>query len=198
MGAVRLSHKSEDMKQLCLANGWKAEVYPYLADFEKSGDVNDLKWTLYAMRGEEPALETLKVVWYAELQNECAYTYGEFYKLTPARKAPVIKLITGTPDLKKLRIPGAPEIEGPHWGELVLEEDLAAFDIMLAVVNHRIFWINRMTGDEKEAIVSVDLRDAGSARNFRVYEAPNGRRILEWADAFGFHAVGIDQIYKIT
>lgn len=195
MEVSRLTHKSEDMKQLCLSHGWKAEVYPDLEEFDLTGDPETIRWKLYAIRGEEDAQETLKVEWKSDLQTGCIYTYGEHYRLTPARKAPVIRLITGTPDPKKLKIPGAPDPDQPHWGEMVA--DWAAFDIMLDVVGKRIYWVQKLTGEEKDARVEVDLREPGSARNFRVYEAPSGRRILEWADSLGFHCVGIDQIFKV-
>lgn len=193
-------HKSENLKQLALSHGWKAEVVPDLDEFDISGDPADIQYKLYAIR-EQPELEeteNLKVVWTGNLQTECLYTFGD-YSQAPARKAGVIALLTGTPTVKRMKkakpeqfIPEQPEY-GVPW-----EPDSPAMDIMLAVINRKIIWISKMTGTEKSAYVDVNLQEQGSARNFRVYDAPSGRRILEWADAIGFHCVAIEEIVNVV
>ena len=190
-----MQHKSENLKQLALANGWKAEVYPDFEIFDTTNKVSDILYKLYAIREEE----NLKVVWQGNLQIDCLYTYGE-YSQSPARKAGVVALITGQPDQKRFK-KAHPELfvkEGPIDIGVPWDEDSAAIDIMLAVIQSEITWVSKLTGDEKSARVDVNLSEPGSARNFRVYEARSGRQILEWADSFGFHCVAVEDIIRVV
>ena len=186
-----MAHKSEDIKQIALANGWKAEAYPDLTEFDISGNPSDIVYKLYGIREDE----NIKVVWTGNLQTECVYTYGD-YRLTPARLAGVLRLLKGRPDPNKAKKIADPkkieEIANVPW-----EPDSPAFDIMLATVGKNITYVKKMTGEVCQLRVDVDLKEKGSARNFRVYETQSGRRILEWADTLGFHAIGLDQITRV-
>lgn len=186
-----MSHKSEEIKQIALANEWKAEVYPDLSEFDISQNPSDILYKLYGIREQE----NLKVVWRGNLQIESLYTFGD-YTLKPARLAGVLRILKGKPNAHKAIRRADPdkveEIMTVPW-----ESDSPAFDIMLSVVRKTVTWCARMTGEIKTSFVDVDLREPGSARNFRVYDAPSGRRILEWADSFGFHAIALDQIINV-
>ena len=182
------------MRDLAIAHGWKAEVYPNLDTFDETGNVDDIKYELYAIRDEE----NLKVVWTGNLQTYSLYTYGE-YSQSPARKAGVIALLTGTPDVKRMKKAKPEEFkpEPKAVMDVPWEPDAPAIEIMLATIKKKIIWISKMSGEERSARVYVDLDEPGSARNFRVYDAPSGRRILEWADSFGFHCVAIEEIIGV-
>lgn len=203
MESSEVVHKSENIKQLALANGWKAEVVPDLSEYDISGRYSDVIYRLYAIRGNEDDLvqETIKVVWQGDLQIDCLYVYGK-YSQKPARKAGVIKLLTGKPQFDQKRMkkakpqdfePDGPEDIGVPW-----EPDSPAIDIMLAVIQAEITWVSHLSGTDKSARVDVNLKEPGSARNFRVYDAPSGRRILEWADSLGFHCVAVEDIIRVV
>jgi len=184
-----MEHKSEAMMQVALANDWKAQVKPTIPE---SRNYDEIVWDLYCVRTQE----TMHVQWVGDLQTDATYTFGEHVQ-KPARKAAVIRILTGRPNPKKL---------SRDETESLLEDrsvpwvhDTPAVEILLAVMQKEIHWIRRMDGMVCDAVVDVNTRSPSSMKHFRVFEAPphSGRRVLEWADGFGFHAVALDQIVQV-
>jgi hypothetical protein len=158
-------------------------------------------WTLYALRGDDQQ-ESLIVSWGGDLQIAASYRYGD-YSLMPARKAPVIKLLTGEPDPKKFK-----RAEPEEKKTLTVEDKLAmrqipweddespAFDILVGVVDKTITWISPLTGEEKSEFCPKEsnLRKA----HFKVKTTSAGKRVLEWANSTGFKACYINSIIDVT
>lgn len=181
-------HKSERIKQAALKHGWKSEVVPKLEKYEKSGNPADIEWHVYAMRGKE----TMHVLYIGNRFISSTYSYGS-WKQYPARSGGVLKLLAGKPDPRKL--------EGTN-AELLLEsralpwnDDTPALDIMLAVLGKTISWVRKIDGEVCTA--HLDKTTNLGKSYFRVRETNQGRRILEWQDREGFHAVGLDQIITV-
>lgn len=122
------------------------------------------------------------------------YAYGE-QRRYPARRQGVVTLLTGIPDTTKLRIKHQEELD--ELRSVPFLPDSPALDILLKLKGTKIVWVNSFNGKAEEAMVNVNLKDPRSARNYRVYEAKSGRRLVEWVDQFGFHAVALDQIINV-
>ena len=182
-----MEHKSEALMQTALANGWKAQVKPVIPE---SGNASEIEWNLYCLRGQE----TIHVLWVGDRQVEATYAYGDQRKY-PARRQGVVDLLTGTPDTRKLRVKTEAEIA--ELRNVPFLPDSPAMDVLLKLKGTEITWINSITGQAQSATVNVDLKDPRSARNYRVYEAKSGRRLVEWVDAFGFHAVALETIINV-
>lgn len=183
-------HKSELMKQTALANGWKAEIIPDLSNFNTTGDPDDIVWNLYAMRG----LEALHVVFTGDRQTNAVYKYGEHFRTTPARRAPVLKLLTGQPDPARLK--------GQESAENLLEsrsvpwdEDSPAIDILLACLGKEVTWVRRIDGEILSGYIPRESNQR--SRNYRVYASKLGDRFLEWTNTEGFHTVRLDAIVSV-
>ena len=170
-------HKAEQMCNLAQEHGWETYLDVDGLD-ELNPNPNDFIWTLYAKRGSE----TLKVCWRGNRQEEAKHTHPGGHRIL-WWKSEVVRFITSKPRFSEDDLP---------W-----DIDAPAIDIMRAVVNRTIVWIRSIDGAEMESLVDVDLRDPGSARHFRVYEAKNGR-VIEWADKYGFHAVNLKQIKAVV
>lgn len=190
-----MEHKSEQVKQTALANGWKSEVRTNLDSFEQSDDVNDIQWDVYAMRDKE----TIHVLYIGDRFEEGTYKYGD-HVVELSRRGEAVKFLTGKPDPRKFHkkrreftdsYDDVIQDRSVPW-----EHDSPAIDILLAVVRKEIKWVRRFDGQICFAVVDVNLKERGSAKHFRVYESKNGR-VLEWADALGFHAVALDQIIDV-
>lgn len=173
--------------QIALANGWKAQVKP---EIPASKRYEEIVWNLYAARDQE----TLHVVFIGNRQDHSIYTYGG--KTTnPPHKAAVMKILTGTPDIRKLDKKTALRVAAEN-AELPFTPDSPAFDILLAVLNRRVSWVRQIDG---EVFASrIDKETNLGKKYFRVYEAKTGRRILEWQDREGFHAVALEQIIGVA
>ncbi|QLF83944.1 hypothetical protein SEA_BECKERTON_59 [Mycobacterium phage Beckerton] len=184
-------HKSEQMKQTALANGWKSEVIPNLDEFNRTGNPDDIVWNVYALRG----LEAMHVVFTGDRQTKATYTYGENYKLTPARRAPVIALLTGTPDPKKLKGKQSGEELIQNHRSVPWEDDAPALDILMFCLGKDISWIRRIDSEVMTGFIPEESNK--KSRNYRVYENKNGDRFLEWTNAEGFHTVRIDSIISV-
>lgn len=184
-----MEHKSERMMQECLANGWKAQVKP---EIPESGNPDEFVWKLYALREKE----TLQCTWLGNRMQGATYTYGEHYRRFLNWRNEVMKFVTGKPNPRKLRVNTPENIEEAHW--VPWEKDAPAFEIMQAVLRKEITWWNSFSGETTTAFVNVDIREKGSARHFRVYQAKSGRRLVEWADNLGFHAVALDSIINVA
>jgi hypothetical protein len=188
-------HKSEEIKQIALAQGWKAQVEPKFELYDTSGDINDIVWHLYALRNKE----TLHVVWRGNRLESGQYVYGD-YRLKLWWRVEVINVLKGKPDPTKFHKKEKEYIQS--YEEIVetrsvpWDADSPAIDIMLAVIKKEVKWVRKIDGVVCTAVVDVDLKEKGSAKHFRVYEGKNGR-VLEWADTLGFHAVALDQIIDV-
>ena len=115
--------------QIALSYGWKAQVKPVIPE---TLNADEIEWNLYCLRNQE----TLHVVWMGNLQVSATYAYGE-YRLYPARKAGVIKLLKGKPDPKKLGSATDSLLEDRM---IPWEKDAPAMEIMLAVLGKQITW----------------------------------------------------------
>lgn len=182
-----MEHKSERIKVAALSNGWKAEVVPKLHKFEKSGEPSDIEWHVYAMRDKE----TVHVMYLGNRFISSTYSYGN-HKQYPARSGSVLRLLAGKPDPRKLE--GTPDVL-LESRRLPWEEDAPALDVMLAVLGKTISWVRKLDGEVCTA--HVDKQTNLGKPYFRVKETNTGRRILEWQDREGFHAVGLDQIVNV-
>lgn len=186
-------HKSEFIKQVALANGWKAEVVTDVDEFQISGDIRDIIWHVYAMRGRE----TMHVTYIGDLFEKGIYKYGAQVAHLSWRYR-VMKFITGQPDPKKFIRNNEPALaEDAIARNVPWERDTPAIDILLEVMKKEITWVRKFDGQVCTAVVDVNLKERGSAKHFRVYESKTGR-VLEWADALGFHAVALGQIIDVS
>src|ERR1700760_61603 len=116
-----IEHKSEQMLQTALAQGWKAQIKP---EIPEDADYRNIVWNLYAIRGQE----TLHVIWIGDRQQPGLYTYGD-HVTHPAHRAAVVKLLTGKPDPRKLKaehIEVLTQTRSVPW-----DADAPAIDIML-------------------------------------------------------------------
>lgn len=194
-------HKSENMAAIAEQNGWQTQIKTDMSEFEKTGNLDDIKWILFAIRGDDKK-ETLRLEWIGDLQGECLYRYGD-YTLRPARKAPVLKLLQGKPDPRKYKR------EEKRDEPATIEEKLAnknvpweddnespAFDILVGVVGKTITWISSITGIENAEFCPKEsnLRKA----HFKVKTTSAGKRVLEWANPTGFHACYVTDIIDVT
>lgn len=184
-----VEHKSERIRNSALENGWKAEVIPKLHRYEKSGDLTDIEWHVYAMRDKE----TIHVLYLGNRFTSSTYTYGG-YKLYPARSGSVLRLLAGKPDPRKLE-GSKPENLLEHRS-LPWEDDSPAMEIMLAVLGKTVTWVRKIDGEVCSG--HVDKATNSGKKYFRLYESKAGRRILDWQDREGFHSVGLDQIIDVS
>ena len=188
-------HKSEKVKDAAIEKGWEVQIVTKLDAFEMTQDVNDIEWHLYAMRNKE---EYLHVIWIGDKMESGFYTYRN-YRRKLWWRTEVIKVINSTPDPTKMRglCKKYSDEEIPNVRNVPWDDDTPAVDIMLAVINRTVKWIRKFDNEICEQLVDVNLGEKASAKHFRVYSTNAGRRVLEWADALGFHAVGIDQIISV-
>ena len=183
-----MEHKSERIKQAALHNGWKAEVVPKLERYEKSGQPEDIEWHVYAMRDKE----TIHVLYLGNRFVSSTYSYGS-HKQYPARSGGVVRLLEGKPDPRRLE-GSDPEVllntRHVPWGD-----DSPALDIMVAVLGKEVTWVRKIDGEICSGYVDKAI-NLGKPY-FRLSQSKAGRRILEWQDREGFHAVGLDQIINV-
>lgn len=191
---MKEEHKSTEILRAATKYGWKAEVRTDLSVYDKTKQINDVIWNLYAMRGKE----TLKAIWNGERFDQANYVYGD-HRRKLWWPVEVTKLLAGRPDPKKYR---RKDTEVSY--EEVIEDrsvpwkdDTPAMEVMLAVIRKEISWVRKFDGQVCSAFVDVDLKEKGSAKHFRVYDHQNGR-MLTWADALGFHTVAINQIIHVA
>lgn len=178
-------HKSEELMQTCLANGWKAQVKPELAE-----NPEEIVWNLYAIRNKE----TLHVPWLGNRMQAATYTYGEHHRLVLNWRNQVLKLVTGRPDPRKLKGEDTEKLiktRSVPWDEESNDIEILLYFSGKAI---EISWIRAI--DREIATGVVD----GSNKFLKVKESPpnSGRRVLEWADAYGFHAVRLDSIINVA
>lgn len=177
-------HKSEQMMQLALSYGWKAQIKP---EIPASGNSKEIVWNLYCVRGRE----TMRVTWVGDRQqDDGVYTYDN-YRRNLYRTTSAVRLLKGVPN--------------PKWGkteellkdrEIPFNSESPAMEILLAVLGKDIVWIRKIDGEVLKGTVEKET-NLGK-KYFRIYSASTGRRILEWQDREGFHAVGLDQIIDVV
>lgn len=190
-----MSHKSEAMETLGRENGWKTQVVTNLEEYERTGEVNDIFWTLYCLREHEhERKESLSVTWHGDLQVASSYKWGD-YTLHPARKAPVLALIKGQPDPNKYTESRTQEeVYEEIKKELPFNIESSAFDILMAVIGLNVTWVRN--GIERTE--SVPQTSNVGKSHFRVKTTSAGRRVLEWANSTGFKACYIDDIVSVS
>lgn len=172
-------HKSERIKQVALANGWKSQVVPELSTFEKTQNPSDIAWVLYAIRGNE----NIKVVWTGNLFTSATYKHG-MSVLHPARTGSVVKLLEATP---KAADSGIKTLD---W-----TDETPAFDILMAVIGKEIVW----TTASGEVRAERCPKDTNLGKSFfRVTTTKAGKRVLEWCNSFGFQACYVENVLEIN
>jgi hypothetical protein len=176
-------HKSFSMMELCLAEGWKAEVKTNFTGAFIAEGVPVLLYKLYAMRQQE----TLVVEYHDSKLIRGDYTYGSSYKLKLNWKNQIVKLVTGKPDPKHLA--GSADLEDGKYVPWTPEstED----EILRAVRGCTVTWVRQLDGELLSAQVPAH-------RTLKISTTKAGKRNLEWADPFGFHAVRLDSIVQVS
>lgn len=171
--------------QTCLANGWKAQVKPDI----QGTSPEDIVWNLYALRNKE----TLHVPWLGNRMQPATYTYGDAYRLTLNWRNQVLKLVVGKPDPRKLKGKDAEklvETRSVPWDQESEDTEILLIFSGKAI---EISWIRAI--DQEIVTGVVD----GSNKFLKVKESPpnSGRKVLEWADSYGFHVVRLDSIIEV-
>ena len=189
-------HKSESMALSALEYGWKSQIKPTIPD---SGLYNEIVWDLYCVRDNEK----LHVQWTGNRLTDATYSFMGT-KTKPTHKAAVLKILGGQPSLKQV----AKKTRARHDPERVVEEltesteipfdvdNSGALDILKSVIGRDITWVRKFDGALCTGFVPK-LKDT-NPKYLRVIVAKSGRRILEWSDAEGFHAVALEQIIEVA
>lgn len=165
-------HRSETLARIAEANGWEAVVVPDLKDFDKTGDIQDIWWALYAKRGGE----ALKVEWVGKRQTVAKYSINdEVFEKTQ------IQRILTTPPVRERSVP---------W-----TDKSPAFDIMMSVIGKTITWKRTLQQDEKTGYIPEENR---KSKNFKVFLNHNNKRCLQWTGSKGFQTVLLDSIVDVS
>jgi hypothetical protein len=181
------THKSTELRDLAIKNGWEATVLP-------DTKTDPITWNVYAKRVIEDKTETLHVKYVGDLQKSAVYVYGDL-RLLPARRAPLLRLITGKPDPRrfvKSSVVKAEPLRTVPW-----DCDSPAVVILRGVLEKEITYVRSFDGEEKTLYVPGTNR---TSKHFRVIESPphSGRRILEFTSPTGgFHAVALERIVNV-
>jgi hypothetical protein len=181
-----IEHKSEQLMQVALSNGWKAQLIP---DIPLDGNVDEIIWNLYCIRDRE----TMQVKYVGNRLADATHTFHGNVS-HPQYKGNVVKLLESKPSLRKIKNsdPNADltEVRSVPW-----VKDDPAFLILQEVLGREIHWIRRLDGELCSA--TVDRKYNQGSRFFRVYEK-NSTRFLEWIDVHGFHSVRLDDIVDVS
>jgi len=182
-----MEHKSEKMANLAISEGWKAQVKPTIPESKR---YDEIIWDLFCVRGEE----TLQVVFMGNRQVEATHTYmGR--STHPPHKAAVIRVLTGKPDLKKVSKQALEKVIEVR--DIPFDMDSPALDILKCVIGKDITWVRKLDGEVINS--SIPRIQDTNPKYLRVLSSvTTGRRILEWQDREGFHAVGLDQIVNVA
>lgn len=194
-------HKSDTMADEAIEYGWEVVTTVDVSAFEVTGDVNDIVYKLYGKRDKE----TLVVIWQNEVQTSASYNYGDYW-LYPHWRGGVLKLIKGTPDPKKFSVNDKGKLSEKSYEELRKDRDVPwdddyespAFDILLAVLGKDIRWVHNGLFGIKERNEFCPKESNLGKESFRVHTATNGKRILNFANSFGFHACYIEDILEVS
>lgn len=185
--------KAEKLAQLAMENDWETRIVPKIPE---NATPDQIEWNLYGKRGEE----VFHVVYLGSKWHSCTYVYGDC-RLRPQYRNNLVRLITGRPDPKRyaLKNVSASAEKLIESRKLPWTDESPAMDILLGVLNKKIKWVRKIDGEVCESSVIYKESNLGK-KHFKVYESPpnSGKRILEWADREGFHAVRIDQIIEVA
>jgi hypothetical protein len=183
-----LEHKSEIMMQTALANDWKAQVKPTIPPSRR---YDEIVWDLYCVRDQEK----LHVQWTGNRLTDATYKFYD-KETNPTHKAAVLKIIEGAPSFRGVSKDAAKEIIEEDI-DLPFDLDSPALVVLKSVIGRDITWVRKIDGEICNAFVPK-IKDT-NPKYLRVFEARStGRRILEWSDAEGFHAVALEQIIGVS
>ena len=179
-----IEHKSEQIQQIALSNGWKSQLIP---DVPLDGNVDEIVWNLYCIRERE----AMHVLYRGNRLAEAVYTYGEQTSF-PQYRNNVVKILTGKPSIRKVQKAGhnIEEARSVPW-----VKDDPAFLILQEVLGREISWVRRLDGMVCTGV--VDRKANLGSKYFKVYEK-NSVRFLEWIDTEGFHTVRLDSIVSVS
>lgn len=182
-----MEHKSERMAKLAAENGWKTQIKPTVPESKK---YEEIIWDLFCVRGEE----TLQVVYLGNRQIESTYVFHG-RKTHPPHKAAVLRVIQGKPDLKKVSKQVIDRVIETR--EIPFTMESPALDILKAVIGRDITWVRKIDGEI--CFASIPRIQDTNPKYLRVIASRgSGRRILEWQDREGFHAVALEQIVNVA
>lgn len=186
-------HKSEIMMEAAIQYDWKAQIKPTIPDSKR---YDEIVWDLYCVRDQE----TLHVQWTGNRLTDATYAFCGS-KTKPTHKAAVLKLIEGQPSLKKIAKKSQTNGNVEKLDEIKQlvpfdPNESPALDVLKSVIGRDITWIRKFDGELCTGFVPR-LKDT-NPKYLRVIQArTTGRRILEWSDAEGFHAVALEQIIQV-
>lgn len=192
-------HGSDSMALVAKEYGWETAILVEVGEYEVSKKYHDIIYTLYAKRD----LETLIVNWRGSLQSDAHYAYGD-YHLYPAWRAGVIRLLKGKPNVKKFSARDKGKHSSHTYLELLkernvpFEDDAPAFEIMLAVLGKDIRWVSNAHGVVRERNEFCPKESNLGSDAFRLHTTQSGKRVLNFANNFGFHACYVTDILEVS
>lgn len=184
-----MPHKSHALEAICERNGWETQIVP-----RRNDDLTFcIEWNLYAKRGKE----TLRVTWDDNLMRNATYTYGENCSRRLNWRNQVVKLVEGKPNPRHLKTANTAELietRSVPWGPGTPDDKILA-----SLVGTTISYVGMIDPTVKTAMIPA-FRGDEKDRFLRVVESPphSGRKVVEWTDATGFHAVRLDSIVEVT
>lgn len=180
-----VEHKSEQILQTAVANGWKAQLIP---DVPLDGNVDDIVWNLYCVRDRE----SMHVQYRGSRFELAVYTFSNQTSY-PQYRNNVLKILTGRPSIRKIKQTGTDNIEEARSVPWVSDDP--AFLILQEVLGKEIAWVRQIDGVVCKG--TVDRHSNLGNKYFRIYEK-NSIRFLEWTNVEGFHAVRLDAIISVS
>jgi hypothetical protein len=188
-------HKSEYMSEVADQYGWKTQIKPTIPESKR---YDEIVWDLYCVRDKE----TLHVQWTGNRLTDATYSFCGS-KTKPTHKAAVLKIIGGEPSLKQV----AKRKRSQDYNRIVEDisesrelpfdpNDTPALTVLKSVIGRDITWVRKIDGEVCTGFVPK-LKDT-NPKYLRVIVANSGRRILEWSDGEGFHAVALEQIIEVA
>jgi hypothetical protein len=193
-------HGADSMCLIAQENNWEAVVIPDISEYEISGSFHDLIYKLYAKRDQE----TMYVEWHGNSQVSAHYAYGD-YHLYPAWRGGVVRLFRGKPDPKKFSAKDKGKLSEKTYEEFLKErmvpwphDDVPAIDIMLAVLDRDIRWVSNAHGIIRERNEFCPQESNMGNVAFKLHTTQTGKRVLNFANNFGFHACYVTDILEVS
>jgi hypothetical protein len=193
-------HSADSMCLEAKEAGWEAAVIVDVDEFEISGKYNDIIYKLYAKRDKE----TLFVEWRGNSQTSAHYAYGD-YHLYPAWRGGVIKLLQGRPDPKKFSDKDKGQHSETTYQEFLTQrevpwanDDVPAIEIMLEVLDKDIRWVSNVHGIVRERREFCPKESNLGSAAFCMRTTQAGKRVLNFANNYGFHACYITDILEVS
>jgi hypothetical protein len=184
---IEVEHKSEQLQQVALTNGWKSKLIP---DIPLDGDVDEIVWNLHCVRDRED----LHVQYVGNRLSEATYSFNGDEPAHPQYRNNVVKILEGKPSIQKLK-QSVPAEDLIKTRSVPWVKDDPAFLILREVIGREITWVRRIDGVVCTAV--VDGHYNTGSKFFRLY-IKNDQRFLEWIDVHGFHAVYLDAIIDVS